>query len=73
MELINKETEIHLSKIHYTTISNMPPWAIKIPEINLNLNKHDKISTHPLNFLKKFEKIKESSPEHSYIFPDGSK
>ena len=73
MEPISKEAKMPLSKIHNTTISDIPLWTIKIPEINLNLNKHRKTGTHPLNLREKFEKIKESYTEYLYFLTEESK
>ena len=65
-----KEADITTSKIHYTKISDVPPQIIKIPKINLNLNKHQKTSTQLHNVRKKLEKIKERYPQNSYMFTD---
>ena len=71
MEPASKKAEIPPSKIYNITISDIPPWTIKTSEINLNPNKHHK-KYAPLK-LEKFEKIKESYPEHLCIFTDRSK
>ena len=59
--------------IHQTIISEIPPWTLHRPRVNLELSSLSKKDTPSPVFIQKFNEIKN---EHSYctpIYTDGSK
>ena len=59
--------------IHQTIISEIPPWILHRPRVNLELSSLSKKDTPSPVFIQKFNEIKN---EHSYCIPiytDGSK
>ena len=73
MDTIIGEAEVDLTEIRKTIIPDIPPWAIRTPDIILTCRKFHKNKTHPLIFQEELEKVKAKYPKRSHIFTDGSK
>ena len=69
MEPIYKEAALPITKIHKTTLFNLPSRKIITPKTDLSPCKYNKKATHPI----KFQKIEEKYPNYIHIFTDGSK
>ena len=57
----------------HQSISNIPPWTIKLPHINWTMHSKNKATTDPEFFQILFHEMLEVYPEHSRIYTDGSK
>ena len=73
MEPILKESTIPLNNIHKSILPQIPPWIIKNPKVNLQLNQLHKTKTHPFTYQKKHQNILQQHPDYLCIYTDGSK
>lgn len=73
MKSIAEELDTWLSNVQETTVSSIPPWTIKLPQVLLEIHDFPKERTHPLIFLDKFQEILEKFHDYSIIYTDGSK
>ena len=73
MEPILKEATIALDNIHKSILPQIPPWIIKNPKVNLQLNQLDKTKTHPFTYQEKHQNIIQQHPDYLCIYKDGSK
>lgn len=64
MEAVIQKSEIPVSRIHNTTIPNIPACIIRTPEINLSLRKRHKTNEHPFIF-QELEEINIIYPRHT--------
>ena len=53
MEPILKEATIPLDNIHKSILLQIPPWIIKNPKVNLQLNQLHKTKSHPFTYQEK--------------------
>ena len=51
----------------------IPPWIIKNPKVNLQLNQLHKTKTHPFTYQEKHQNILQQYPDYLCIYTDGSK
>ena len=73
MEAILKKASIPLDNIHKSTLPQIPPWIIKNPKVNLQLNQPHKTKTHPFTYQEKHQNILQQYPNYLCIYTDGSK
>ena len=73
MEPILKKASIPLDNIHKSTLPQIPPWIIKNPKVNLQLNQLHKTKTHPFTYQEKHQNIFQQYPDYLCIYTDGSK
>ena len=73
MEPILKEATIPLNNIHKSILPQIPPWIIKNPKVNLQLNQLHKTKTHPFTYQEKHQNILQQHPNYLCIYTDGSK
>ena len=73
MEPILKESIIPLNNIHKSILPQIPPWIIKNPKVNLQLNKLHKTKTHPFTYQEKHQNILQQHPDYLCSYTDGSK
>ena len=73
MEPILKESTIPLNNIYKSILPQIPPWIIKNPKVNLQLNRLHKTKTHPFNYQEKHQNILQQHPDYLCIYTDGSK
>ena len=57
METSIQESQIPITNIHDSILSENPPWTMKQPEVMLNLNEHKKNLLQTLPYSKKNLKI----------------
>ena len=69
----SEESQIPLTNLHDTTLSNTPPLTYKQPEVIFDLSKLPKMYTHLATYQEKTQNIMEQYPNHSYVFTDRSK
>ena len=72
IKAVLENSDISNDNVHQTIISEIPPWTLNRPRVNLELSSLSKKDT-PSVFIQKFNEIKN---EHSYctpIYTDGSK
>ena len=73
MQSVLDNSNIPNENVHETVISEVPPWTLHQPRVNLTLSNLCKKDTSSLVFIQKYNEIKD---EHSYctpIYTDGSK
>ena len=73
MQSVLDDSNILTENVHETVISEVPPWTLHQPRVNLDLSNLSKKDTSSLVFIQKYDEIKD---EHSYctpIYTDGSK
>ena len=68
MEPIPKESTIPLNNIHKSILLQRPPWIIKNPKVNLQLNQFPKTKTHPFTYQEKHQNILQQHPDYLYIY-----
>ena len=73
MEPILKEATIPLDNIHKSVLPQIPPWIIKNPKVNVQLNQRHKTKTHPFTYQEKHQNIPQQHPDYLCIYTDGSK
>ena len=73
MELILKESTIPQNNIHKSILPQIPPWIIKNPRVNLQLNQIHKTKTHPFTYQEKHQNILQQHPDYLCIYTDGFK
>ena len=73
MESILKEATIAQDNIHKSILPQIPPWIIKNPKVNLQLNQLHKTKTHPFTYQEKHQNILQQYPDYLCIYTDGSK
>ena len=73
MEPILKESTILLNNIHKSILPQTPPWIIKNPKVNLQLNQFPKTKTNPFTYREKHQNILQQHPDYLYIYTNGSK
>ena len=73
MEPILKESTFPLNNIHKSILLQIPPWIIKNPKVNLQLNQLHKTKTHPFTYHEKHQNIFQQHPDYLCIYTDGSK
>ena len=73
MEPILKESTIPLNNVHKSILPQIPPWIIKNPKVNLQLNQLHKTKTHPFTYQEKHQNILQQHPNYLCIYTDGSK
>ena len=73
MEPILKKASIPLDNIHKSTLPQIPPWIIKNPKVNLQLNQLHKTKTPPFTYQEKHQNILQQYPDYLCIYTDGSK
>ena len=54
-------------------MTQIPPWIIKNPKVNLQLNQLHKTKTHPFTYQEKHQNILQQHPDYLCIYTDGSK
>ena len=73
IKAVLENSDISNDNVHQTIISEIPPWTLHRPRVNLELSSLSKKDTPSPVFIQKFNEIKN---EHSYctpIYTDGSK
>ena len=73
IKAVLENSDFSNDNIHQTIISEIPPWTLHRPRVNLELSSLSKKDTPSPVFIQKFNEIKN---EHSYctpIYTDGSK
>ena len=70
MEPILKESTIPLDNIHKSILPQIPPWIIKNPKVNLQLNQLHKTKTHPFTYQDKHQNILQQHPDYVSIQMD---
>ena len=73
IKTVFENSDFSNDNIHQTIISEIPPWTLHRPRVNLELSSLSKKDTPSPVFIQKFNEIKN---EHSYctpIYTDGSK
>ena len=73
MQSVLDNSNIPNENVHETVISEVPPWTLHQPRVDLTLSNLCKKDTSSLVFIQKYNEIKD---EHSYctpIYTDGSK
>ena len=70
---ILKESTIPLNNIHKSILPQIPPWIIKNPKVNLQLNQFHKTMIHPFTYDEKHQNIPQQHPDYLCIYTDGSK
>ena len=73
IKTVLENSDFSNDNIHQTIISEIPPWTLHRPRVNLELSSLSKKDTPSPVFIQKFNEIKN---EHSYctpIYTDGSK
>ena len=73
MEPILKESTIPLHNIHKSILPQIPPWIIKNPFVNLQMNQLHKTKAHPFTCQEKHQNILQQHPDYLCIYIDGSK
>ena len=73
IKAVLENSDISNDNVHQTITSEIPPWTLHRPRVNLELSSLSKRDTPSPVFIQKFNEIKN---EHSYctsIYTDGSK
>ena len=73
IKAVLENSDISNDNVHQTIISEIPPWTLHRPRVNLELSSLSTKDTPSPVFIQKFNEIKN---EHSYctpIYTDGSK
>ena len=70
---ISEKSQIPLTNLLDTILSNRPPWIFKQLKVILDLSKLSKMNTHLAIYQGKFQNTMEQYPNHSYVFTDRSK
>ena len=73
MEPILKESTIPLNNIHKSILPQIPPWIIKNPKVNLQLDQLHKIKTYPFTYQEKHQNILQQHPDYLCIYTGRSK
>ncbi|PJE78782.1 Ribonuclease H [invertebrate metagenome] len=67
------ELNISLDNIGEYTVSDVPPWLVETPDINLTLHERAKSSALPEEHKSSFRECITDFPDHVQIYTDGSK
>ena len=66
VEPMLKESTIPLNNIHKSILPQIPPWIIKNPKVNLQLNQLHKTKTHPFTYQEKYPPTASRLPMYLY-------
>jgi ribonuclease HI len=56
-----------------STLSNIPPWQLRKPEVDTSLSEYKKSNTNPAVFKQKLFKLKQTKPSTIEIYTDQGK
>ena len=68
-----EELNVDLNTLVQSHFSEIPPWELAKPQVNLELSKTKKSDTHPISYQEQFDNIRDEHPSHIAIYTDGSK
>ena len=70
---ILKSINVNMTHVHQNSISPIPPWQLKQPQIILDLCEYKKSSSNTDWFLSSFNNVKTRHADYVHIYTDGSK
>ena len=73
IKAVLENSDIYNDNVHQAIISEIPPWTLHRPTVNLELSSLSKKDTPSPVFIQKFNEIKNEHSNCTPIYTDGSK